>query len=81
MLDTGMEWSEGAGTGGLVSPTVCVGGPIGGAGVYSVTVVWRGTTELTDPAVNDCGGATGVYGAGDAFRRMVVVQSYIDPAV
>jgi type IV pilus assembly protein PilV len=81
MLDTGMEASGGVGTGGLVTPTACIAGPAGAvAGVYAVTVVWRGVTELTDPALNACGAATGLYGANGEFRRMAVVQTYIDPA-
>ena len=82
MLDSGLETAAGAATGGLVSPTACIAGPVGGgAGDYSVTVVWRGTTEMTDPAVNACGAGSGLYGAGDTFRRMVVVQTFIDPSV
>ncbi len=82
MLDTGWESADGAGTGGLVSPTACiVGPPAGAAGDYTVTVVWRGVTEMTDPALNGCGAGTGLYGANDAFRRMVVVQSFINPAL
>ena len=82
MLDTGMEISAGAGTGGLVAPTACIVGPAGGvAGVYTVTIVWRGVTQLIDPALNACGAGTGLYGAGNNLRRMVVVQSFIDPAI
>lgn len=81
MLDTGMESAGGAATGGLMTPSACITGPPGGgAGVYSVTIVWRGVTELTDPALNNCGANTGLYGPGNAFRRMAVVRSYIDPA-
>ena len=32
-----------------------------------------------DVLINNAG--TGLYGAGNTFRRMVVVQSYIDPAI
>lgn len=82
MLDTGMETIGGAGTGGLLEPTACITGPAGGvAGDYIVTVVWLGSATLTDPALNDCGAATGLYGTGNNQRRMVVVQSYIDPAL
>jgi type IV pilus assembly protein PilV len=78
MLDTGMEQAGGVGTGGLVDPSACITGP-GGAGMYVVTIAWRGATELTDSGLNDCGAASGLYGAGNANRRLVVVQSYIDP--
>ena len=81
MLDTGFETAGGVGTGGLVTPTACIVGPAGGvAGNYTVTIVWRGVTALTDPALNACGAATGLYGANGEFRRMAVVQTYIDPA-
>jgi hypothetical protein len=82
MLDTGMESIGGAGTGGLVEPSACITGPAGGgAGVYAVTIVWRGVTELVDPALNACGAGTGLYGAANAFRRMVVIQTFIDPTI
>jgi len=82
MLDTGLEISLGVGTGGLFAPNACITGPAAGAaGNYTVTVVWRGVTELTDPGLNNCGTGTGLYGPGDSFRRMVVVQSFIDPTI
>jgi type IV pilus assembly protein PilV len=82
MLDSGWETAGGNDTGGLLDATACIAGPAGGgAGVYSVTIVWRGTTEMTDPAVNVCGAAGGLYGGAGEFRRMAVVQSYIDPTI
>lgn len=82
MLDSGLETAGGNDTGGLIDATACIDGPAGGVeGVYSVTVVWRGTTELTDPAVNACGAASGLYGANGEYRRMAVVQTYIDPDI
>ena len=83
MLDSGMEaGAGGASGGGLVSPTACIVGPPGaGAGIYTVTIVWRGVQELTDPGINACGAATGLYGDANEFRRMAVVQSFIDPAI
>jgi type IV pilus assembly protein PilV len=80
MLDGGKETLAAADSGGLVDPTACVTGPPGGAaGTYAVTVVWRGVTELTDPAINGCGAGSGLYGSNDEFRRMVVLTSYISP--
>lgn len=36
-------------TGGLVSSTACITGPsAGAAGVYTITIVWRGLNELSD---------------------------------
>jgi len=83
MLDSGMELSaDGNGSGGLVSPTACiVGPPGGGAGIYTVTMVWRGVQELTDPGLNACGTNLGLYGDANEFRRMAVVQSFIDPTI
>lgn len=82
VLDTGLETTNGAGTGGLVSPSACITGPAGAAaGVYTVTIVWRGVTETTDSGLSACGAATGLYGAGNAFRRMAIVRSFIDPSV
>lgn len=81
-LDGALETAAGVATGGLLTPTACIAGPVaGGAGVYSVSIVWRGTSELTDAALNNCGAGTGLYGAANTFRRMVVIQSFIDPAI
>ena len=81
-LDGALETAAGVATGGLLAPTACIAGPVaGGAGAYSVSIVWRGTSELTDAALNNCGAGTGLYGAGNTFRRMVVIQSYIDPTI
>ena len=81
-LDGALETAAGVATGGLLAPTACIAGPVAGdAGVYTVSIVWRGTSELTDAALNNCGAGTGLYGAGNTFRRMVVIQSYIDPAI
>ncbi|HMB74012.1 MAG TPA: type IV pilus modification protein PilV [Gammaproteobacteria bacterium] len=82
MIDSGMESNAGVESGGLLSPSACIAGPAGGAtGVYTVTVVWRGVTEIADSGLTNCGNAKGLYGAGNAFRRVVIVQSYIDPTV
>jgi type IV pilus assembly protein PilV len=81
-LDGALETAGGASTGGLVSPTACIVGPVGGgAGIYTVTIAWRGSSELADPAVDNCGAASGLYGAANNLRRIAVIQSYIDPAI
>ena len=65
-------------TGGLSSPTGCVSGPAaGGAGVYTVTIVWRGLTSLTNVSDNECGVGSGNYGVDDEYRRIVEIQVYI----
>ncbi|MEK7258768.1 MAG: type IV pilus modification protein PilV [Pseudomonadota bacterium] len=65
-------------TGGLSEPTGCVSGPAaGGAGLYSVTIVWRGLSELTNISDNECGAGSGNYGDADQFRRILEIQVYI----
>ena len=67
-------------TGGLVNPTACVTGPSSGAaGVYTITIVWRGLTELTDMSADTCGTGSGDYGASEEFRRILTFNSYISP--
>ena len=80
LLDGNLETSGGAGTGGLVLPTLCIDGPAGGvAGIYRVTIVWRGTASLTNLAVNTCGIGSGNYGDQGELRRIVQIPTYIDP--
>ncbi|MES3008806.1 MAG: type IV pilus modification protein PilV [Pseudomonadota bacterium] len=65
-------------TGGLSDPTGCVTGPAaGGAGIYTVTIVWRGLSELTNLSANTCGAGSGLYGDDDEFRRILEIQVYI----
>ena len=65
-------------TGGLASPTSCITGPVsGGAGIYTVTIVWRGLMELTNASANTCGVGTGNYGANREFRRILSFSTYI----
>jgi type IV pilus assembly protein PilV len=67
-------------TGGLVNPTACVSGPAGGlAGVYTITLVWRGLNELSNVSVDACGTGAGKYGANEEFRRILSVRTYISP--
>lgn len=80
VLDGNLETNAGIAAGGLVLPTMCVTGPAGGgAGVYQVTIVWRGTVSMTNNVANACGTATGNYGAQNEFRRIVQIPTYIDP--
>ena len=49
VLDGNMETSGGAGTGGLMFPTLCIDGPaVGGPGIYRVTIAWRGTVSMVN---------------------------------
>ena len=80
ILDGNLETNAGIAAGGLVLPTMCVTGPAaGGAGVYQVTIVWRGTASITNNVANACGTASGNYGAQNEFRRIVQIPTYIDP--
>ncbi len=86
LLDGDMETvPKGAGTtgvGGLVSPAACIVGPAdGSAGVYVVSIVWRGTAEITDPGTVACGATSGLYGNGNVFRRVMQIPTFIDPAI
>ncbi len=80
MLDGNLETNAGAGTGGLMLASLCIDGPaVGGAGIYRVTIAWRGTASITNAVNNPCGAATGNYGDENQFRRMMQVPTYIDP--
>ena len=80
MIDGNLETNGGAGTGGLVLPTLCITGPAGGgAGIYTVTIAWRGTVSITNAVNNPCGAAGGNYGTGNEFRRIIQVPTFIDP--
>jgi len=70
--------ADGNSVGGLVSPTACINGPaIGGAGYYTVAIAWRGKADLSNPALDDCGSATGLYGASNEYRRLLFFRVYI----
>lgn len=67
-------------TGGLVNPAGCVIGPsAGAAGVYTITVVWRGLSELTNLSADTCGTGSGNYGSNEELRRILTFNTYISP--
>jgi type IV pilus assembly protein PilV len=79
-LDGDFETNDGNGTGGLMLPTLCVNGPAGGgSGIYQISIAWRGTAAMNGGVVNQCGAASGNYGDDNEFRRMVQIQTFIDP--
>lgn len=81
-IDGNMETSGGTGTGGLVTPTLCIQGPVGGgAGVYQVTIAWRGSASINNAVNNACGSLGGNYGANNEFRRIIQVPTFIDPNI
>jgi prepilin-type N-terminal cleavage/methylation domain-containing protein len=78
--DMRMNDADGAGTGGLMFPTLCIDGPaVGGPGIYRVTIAWRGTASIRNSVNNGCGAATGNYGAANEFRRIIQIPTFIDP--
>ncbi len=80
MLDGNLEMNAGAAAGGLVLPTLCIGGPLlGGAGTYQVTIVWRGSASITNVSANLCGAVSGNYGVQNVLRRIVQIPTFIDP--
>ncbi len=82
VLDGEMEVGAEGAAGGLVQPTICIDGPAGGgAGIYTVTVAWRGGVSLVDSGLNTCGDGSGKYGAGNALRRIVQVPTFLDPNI
>ncbi|HSG97209.1 MAG TPA: type IV pilus modification protein PilV [Woeseiaceae bacterium] len=82
VLDGNLEMAGNAGGGGLVLPTMCVTGPAGGgAGIYVVTIAWRGTASITNMNNDACGTAGGDYGADNEFRRIMQIPTYIDPSI
>ncbi len=82
VVDGEMEVGAEGAAGGLVQPTICIDGPAGGgAGIYTVTVAWRGGVSLVDSGLNTCGDGSDKYGAGNAFRRIVQVPTFLDPNI
>jgi type IV pilus assembly protein PilV len=80
LLDGAQEIRGGASTGGVALPATCFTGPAGGgAGMYTLAIAWRGVTALTNPTINDCGAASGDYGANNASRRILVFQTFLSP--
>lgn len=82
VLDGNLEMNGNTGAGGLVLPALCITGPAGGgAGVYTVTVAWRGTASLNNSNASDCGTAGGNFGDNNEFRRIMQIPTYIDPTI
>lgn len=82
VIDGNLETNAGIGTGGLVLPALCITGPAGGgAGIYQVSIAWRGTVTITSAVANPCGTAGGNYGAANEFRRIIQIPTYIDPNI
>ena len=82
MLDGEQEAGAEGAAGGMLIPTLCIDGPIaGGAGMYGVSVAWQGPISMANSNISDCGSGAGKYGAGDEYRRVLRVETYIDPTI
>ncbi len=80
MLDGNLEMNAGTAAGGLVSPTLCIDGPlVGGAGTYEVTIAWRGSASISNVNASLCGAISGNYGVQNALRRILHISTFIDP--
>lgn len=70
--------SSGSKAGGLVSPTACISSTSpGNAGVYTIAIAWRGKAALSNPSSTTCGQGLGLYGTGDVYRRVLVLETFI----
>ena len=68
--------------GGVSAPRVCIAGPDGGSGVYTVAIAWRGLTRLSDSTRHACGQGSGAYDAAggaepDVYRRVLAIDTYL----
>lgn len=79
LLAGSLEVADGAGVGGLVSPTACIRGDgAGGNGAYSVSIAWRSSSESQVEPDDNCGSANAAYGTPPGeFRRVVTVTTFI----
>jgi len=71
------EKSGAANTGGLADPRGCITGPAGGAGAYSISIVWKGKTPLTNPAGSNCGTGLNLYGNNEEYRRVMTINFFV----
>lgn len=82
-----MSTLDGASTGILLSPHVCIAGPNGGtSGAYTIVIAWRSTKPIGNPTdtgndvADDCGTGTGKYdvASGDnQMRHIYFVESFL----
>ena len=78
-LDGAMEVDGNAFAGGLLEPTACISRTAGGIeGLYEVAIAWRGLTEGSNPTIHGCGSGSGLYGAANEYRHVIVMQTFIN---
>jgi len=68
--------NTGTSVGGLVSPSACIR-PISPT-AFTVAIAWRGKTPLSNPAADPCGSGSGLYGASNEYRRLLVFNVTIN---
>ncbi len=61
--------------GGLAAPTGCI--RRGADGQVEVAIAWRGLTALSNAGAATACTAAGRYGSGDAHRRVLTMNTYI----
>lgn len=90
LLDGAAEQFGAVDAGGLTTPTACIEPPCPGcegqAGLYTVTIAYRGSVALGDDVAVGCGSGVVrdgflIYGTNNAFRRTISVQAFIAPVV
>jgi type IV pilus assembly protein PilV len=84
--ETREEDGETRNSGGLVSPLACLTEPPGGgAGLYTLTIVWRGAGELAPTDIEGCDdglNGTDLYGTAaaptsDLYRRAATITFFV----
>jgi type IV pilus assembly protein PilV len=76
-VDGAAVTESGTSKGGLVSPTGCIRQTNGGQ--IFVAIAWRGRTEMDNSSIASGCTADGLYGDSDNLRRVLMVQTFIDP--
>lgn len=78
-IDGSSETKAGSSVGGMLLPTGCLtGSGTGDAGVYTIAIAWRGKVKLRNSERSNCGTDTGLYGSENEYRRVIVVETFID---
>ncbi len=78
-LNGALELKNNANSGGLADATACVTGPAdGSSGLYAVTIVWRGISEVPSAQAVACGAGSGLYGSSDEYRRVMTISTFIN---
>jgi len=60
--------------GGLVDSRACIDASNGSV---SVAIAWRGVSDSVNPGGSSCGQSSGLYGAANERRRLLVVKSFV----